>query len=155
LATRQLDFFIYQGNGKLQETKYMATSSRRQFIGQLALAGSATFASDSLKDFDAKLMFIHHVYFWLKNPDNKNDRDKLVEGLKKLSKVKTIQTFHIGQPAATNRDVIDRSYSVSWLVLFDNQAAQDSYQSDPIHLKFVEECSNLWTKVIVYDSVDL
>jgi hypothetical protein len=147
--------FIYPGNGKLEETKYMATSSRRQFIGQLPLAGSAIFALDSLKSLDTKQMFIHHVYFWLKNPGNKDDRDKLVEGLKKLSKVKTIRTFHIGQPAATNRDVIDRSYSLSWLVLFDDQAAQDSYQSDPIHLKFVEECSALWTKVVVYDSVDL
>jgi len=148
------NFFIYRGNGKLEQTKYMATSSRRQFIGQLTLAGSAI-TSDTSKNFETKPMFIHHVYFWLNKADNKDDRDKLVEGLKKLSKVRTIRTFHIGQPAATNRDVIDRSYSVSWLVFFDDQAAQDSYQSDPIHLKFVEECSALWTKVIVYDSVDL
>jgi hypothetical protein len=31
---------------------------------------------------------------------------------------------------------------------------QESYQSDPIHLKFVEECASLWKKVVVYDSVD-
>jgi len=100
-------------------------------------------------------MFIHHVYFWLKNPDSKEDKAKLVEGLKKLSKAKTIKSFHIGQPAATNRDVIDRSYSISWCLFFDNPADQDSYQTDPIHLKFVEECSSLWSKVIVYDSVDI
>lgn len=100
-------------------------------------------------------MFVHHVYFWLKNPGSLDDKTKLVEGLKKLSKVKTIKSFHIGQPAPTNRDVIDRSYSISWLALFDDQPAQDSYQSDPIHLKFVEECSALWEKVIVYDSIDL
>jgi hypothetical protein len=69
--------------------------------------------------------------------------------------VKTIKSFHIGQPAPTNRDVIDRSYAASWLVLFENGTDQDSYQTDPIHLKFVEECSSLWTKVIVYDSVDV
>ena len=100
-------------------------------------------------------MFVHHVYFWLKNPGSVDDKTKLVEGLKKLSKVKTIKSFHIGQPAATNRDVIDRSYSITWLALFDDQPAQDSYQTDPIHLKFVEECSALWEKVIVYDSIDL
>lgn len=99
--------------------------------------------------------FIHHVYFWLKNPDSKEDRAKLVEGLKKLSKVKTIKTFHIGQPAGTSRDVIDSSYAISWLLMFDNGTDQQSYQVDPIHLKFVEECSSLWTKVIVYDSVDV
>jgi len=105
-------------------------------------------------DLNIKQMFIHHVYFWLKNPGSKDDKDKLIEGLRKLSKVSTIKMFHIGQPAATNRDVIDRSYAASWLAIFDDQAAQDSYQTDPIHLKFVEECSSLWNKVIVYDSVE-
>jgi hypothetical protein len=78
-----------------------------------------------------------------------------VEGLKKLSKVKTIKTFHIGQPADTSRDVIDGSYAISWFTMFDNGADQQSYQVDPIHLKFIEECSSLWNKVVVYDSVDV
>ena len=98
--------------------------------------------------------FIHHVYFWLKNTDSKEDRAKLIEGLKKLSTVKTIKTFHIGQPADTNRDVIDSSYAISWFTIFDNAADQQNYQTDPIHLKFVEECSTLWSKVVVYDTVD-
>jgi hypothetical protein len=49
--------------------------------------------------------------------------------------------------------VIDASYAVSWLAVFDDRGTQDAYQVDPVHLKFVEECSRLWTKVIVYDSV--
>ncbi len=131
-------------------------SSRRRFIGKAVMAGTAAVTAASLSSFtDKKEFFIHHVYFWLKNPDSPEDKAKLIEGLKKLSKVKTIRTFHMGQPAPTNRDVIDRSYSVSWLLFFDNKADQDSYQADPIHLKFVEECSSLWTKVIVYDSIDL
>ncbi len=101
-----------------------------------------------------KNVFIHHVYFWLNNAENPDDLNKLVSGLKKLSAVKTIKEFHIGKPAATSREVIDGSYSVSWFTLFDNKADQDSYQSDPIHLKFIEECASLWKKVIVYDSID-
>jgi len=99
--------------------------------------------------------FIHHVYFWLKNPENINDLSQLIEGLKKLSAVNTIRDFHIGKPAATTRDVIDNSYSVSWLLFFSNKEDQDSYQTDPIHLKFVEECSHLWSKVVVYDTVSV
>jgi len=102
-----------------------------------------------------KNVFIHHVYFWLKDAQNKEDLEKLLQGLEKLSKVRTIQMYHIGKPADTNRDVIDRSYSVSWMLLFKNKADQDAYQVDPIHLKFVEECSSLWSKVVVYDSVDV
>jgi hypothetical protein len=101
-----------------------------------------------------KKVFLHHVYFWLKNPGNKADRDKLVEGLTKLSKVTTINNFHIGKPANTSRGVIDTSYDISWFTEFANDEDQASYQTDPIHLKFVEDCSHLWQKVIVYDSID-
>jgi hypothetical protein len=100
-----------------------------------------------------KNSFIHHVYFWLKNPENINDLNKLIEGLNKLSAVTTISNFHIGKPASTKREVIDSSYSVSWLLLFNNKEDQDSYQTDPVHLKFVEQCSHLWSKVVVYDTV--
>jgi hypothetical protein len=134
-------------------------TSRRKFIsdsGKAAMAGTAIFAVQNQQaQTDMKKVFIHHVYFWLKNAGNTADRDKLVEGLTKLSKVKTIKNFHIGKPAATNRDVIDTSYAVSWFVLFDNDTDQASYQTDPIHLKFVEDYSHLWQKVIVYDSVDV
>lgn len=101
-----------------------------------------------------KNIFIHHVYFWLKNEGSEQDAAQLKEGLIKLSSVKTISQFHIGRPAETDRGVIDRSYALSWCIIFDNAKDQASYQVDPIHLKFVEECSHLWAKVIVYDSVD-
>ena len=128
---------------------------RRKFLNTTALAAPTIFAAATLNNMPEKNIFVHHVYFWLKNPGSKADKDKLVEGLQKLSKVRTIKMFHIGQPADTNREVIDRSYAVSWLVLFDNKADQDSYQSDPIHLKFVEECASVWNKVVVYDSEDV
>ncbi len=96
--------------------------------------------------------FVHNVYFWLKNPASNEDQSKLIKGLKELSKVKTIQEYHIGLPAGPSRNVIDSSYSVSWMIIFKNSAHQDSYQIDPIHLKFVETCALLWNKVIVYDS---
>ena len=138
--------------------KFFHMTTRRKFIGTTGKAmvatGLVTLAGNKQSAMiDNK--FIHHVYFWLKNPDSREDRAKLVEGLKKLSKVKTIKMFHIGQPADTNRDVIDSSYAVSWFTLFNNAADQQSYQVDPIHLKFVEECSSLWSKVVVYDSVDI
>ena len=97
--------------------------------------------------------FIHHVFFWLSNPESTTDRDALIEGLNKLSAVTTINSFHIGLPAGTSRDVIDSSYGVSWLLLFKNKEDQDSYQADPIHLHFIDTCKHLWNKVVVYDSI--
>jgi hypothetical protein len=103
---------------------------------------------------EIKNIFIHHVYFWLSESENAGHKRLLIEGLKKLSSVSTIQRFHIGEPANTSREVIDSSYSVSWILIFNNATDQDSYQVDPIHLRFVEECKHLWNRVVVYDSVD-
>lgn len=101
-------------------------------------------------------VLIHHVYFWLKNPNNESDRKAFEAGIEKLRTVENISQSHFGVPAGTeNRDVVDHSYSYSLMVIFNSQADQDAYQIDPIHKKFVEECAHLWDKVIVYDSVDL
>ena len=38
-------------------------------------------------------LFVHHVYFWLENPDSVADREALLEGLNKLAKVPTIRSI--------------------------------------------------------------
>lgn len=98
-------------------------------------------------------LFIHHVYFWLHDPGNQEDYRALLQGLQSLTAVSSIASFHIGKPAGTDRGVIDTSYSLSWLLLFNSKENQDQYQTDPVHLKFIENCKHLWAKVVVYDSV--
>lgn len=134
--------------------------NRRSFIkkaaASVALAGMVPMAQTaSAGEVKITGALIHHVFFWLKEPKNEAHKKQLVDALKKLLKVGTIRMSHIGFPAGTeSRDVVDHSYSVSFMVVFDDQAGQDTYQVHPIHLKFVEENSHLWNKVVVYDSVD-
>jgi hypothetical protein len=99
-------------------------------------------------------MLVHHVLFWLKNPDSAEDRAQLLEGLKSLKAVESIRHLYIGTPASTDRPVIDRSYSFSLLQIFDDMERHDAYQVDPIHKAFVEKCSSLWTKVQIYDAIE-
>lgn len=99
-------------------------------------------------------MFVHQVYFWLKNPDNTDEYTRLLSGIQGLAYIEPKTVFHVGVPASTNRPVIDRSYSFSLLVVFDNIEEHDAYQQHPVHLKFAEECSPLWSKVVIYDAVD-
>jgi hypothetical protein len=131
-----------------------STTSRRNFIKNTSLA---TLAVSSVEpDFDLaakKPPFIHHVYFWLKNPSSTADRDQLVEGLKKLAKVPEIKQHYIGFPASTNRSVIERGYAVSWLLFFKDLDSEEVYQKHPIHLKFIADYGHLWEKVVVYDSI--
>jgi len=102
---------------------------------------------------ELKNTFIHHVYFWLKNPESKEDLQQLVEGLEALASVEEIKMYHIGVPAPTDREVIDNTYSISWLNIFETSEDHDAYQVHPKHLKFIADCSSLWSKVKVYDSL--
>lgn len=103
-----------------------------------------------------KKQLAHHVFFWLKNRDSKEDLNKLIAGLQTLEKIESVRGLHIGIPAPTEkRAVIDASYSASELIFFDDIEGQNIYQEHPIHKKFIEQCSHLWEKVVVYDSIDV
>ena len=72
-----------------------------------------------------------------------------------MAPITHIKQIHIGVMADTHRDVVDRTYDASLLIIFDNHAAQDAYQIDPIHLIFVENYAKpLCEKVVVHDSID-
>lgn len=135
--------------------------NRRSFIKKLAagtaLAGLLPIAKNtSAGEVKITGALVHHVYFWLKEPENEAHKKQLVNALNDLLKVETIKMSHIGYPAGTeSRDVVDHSYSVSYMVMFDDRAGQDAYQVHPIHTKFVEDNQHLWNKVVVYDSVDV
>jgi hypothetical protein len=99
--------------------------------------------------------FVHHVYFWFKKPVLKKDRERFEEALKKLATVDTIVEIHLGVPATTKGDVVDRSYTYSLLTTFKSKKDHDIYQTHPTHLKFIEDCSDLWENVVVYDSAGI
>ena len=131
----------------------MSKLNRRTFIATSALTLGATATSFAMET--EKPVLVHHVFFWLKNPSSLEDRTKLIEGVKTLSKIETIRMLRVGVPASTEkRPVVDSSYAVSELIYFDDLAGQSVYQDHPIHKKFIENCSHLWEKVVVYDSID-
>ena len=116
------------------------------------IAGNAQ--SNDKEKFDHE--FAHVVYFWFKNPDSKADGAKFEASLKKfLANSKYAKTKFIGKPPKAIRDVVDDSFTYSLILSFDSAEAQAAYQVEPPHLVFIEECKDLWEKVIVYDSYGL
>lgn len=98
---------------------------------------------------------VHHVFFWLKNPQSKTDLESLLRGLRTLAQIEVVKAAHIGVPASTEqRSVVDSSYHASELLMFDDVVAQKAYQDHPVHLKFVAKCSHLWERVVVYDAIE-
>jgi len=127
-----------------------APFARRASSKAIAESGAQSTENQEMKQL------IHHVLYWLKNRDSKEDLTKLLEGLRGLAKIETVRKLHIGVPADTEkRDVVDATYSASELMFFDDTMGQKAYQDHPIHKNFVERYGHLWEKVIVYDSIDV
>jgi hypothetical protein len=127
----------------------MKNIQRRHF---LSLATFIPFLNFKKMDNQSSKQVIHHVFFWLKNPNSEADKIKLKEGLKTLEAIKEVKKLYIGEPASTlKRDVVVKDYQVTEMMFFNNTQDQDIYQVHPIHKAFVENYSHLWDKVVVYD----
>ena len=149
----------------------MTDIKRRQFVtsagalASFAALPASTSSPSALPSASAKSSsmknsmlppILHMVYFWLNNSGSNEDRAKLIAGLESLKAIPQIHSLHIGVPANTlKRDVIDNSFDVSELMFFESIEAQNEYQSHPIHKQFVKQCSGLWSKVVVRDSVSV
>jgi hypothetical protein len=125
--------------------------SRRKFIQNIALGSTLmTLPTVAFSEVNNKPL-IHQVFFWL------NEGVSVTEFMKearKLSSCATVKQLYLGTPAATqSRDVVDSSYSIACTFFFDNVEDEQRYQVDPIHLAFIDENSNKWNKVVVYDFV--
>lgn len=96
-------------------------------------------------------MLLHTVYFWLRDDLGAEDRERFETGLHRLLTIDGLASGHIGRPGATApRPVIDASYDYALVTYFDDVAAHDRYQADPVHQAFLGMAS-LWKKVQVYD----
>ena len=133
---------------------------RRLFLSAALLTGGAVAggpARAASNEPDAKSEsahpVIHHALFWLKNPDSKEDLERLIQGVRTLKQIDVVRQLYVGTPASTEkRDVVDNSYHVSEVMFFDSLEDQAAYQVHPLHQKFVKDCGHLWSRVVVYDA---
>jgi hypothetical protein len=134
----------------------MKRTNRRAFLGAAATLCAGTAAAIPAPAANKKYPVVHHVFFWLKNPGSQEDRDKLIAGIKTLSKIEGVHDLHVGVVASTEkRDVVDTSWAVSELIYFSDVAAEVAYQEHPIHQEFIKNCSHLWDRVVVYDAMEV
>ena len=99
-------------------------------------------------------MFVHAVYFWLRDGTTSQERQRLLAGLDALRGIEGVRHGWEGVPAPTDRPVIERGYSHALVLVFDDAAAHDAYQTHPVHDRFREECAGAWREVRIFDSVD-
>ena len=96
-------------------------------------------------------MFVHCVYFWLRENLGPEEQERFHQGVHSLTKLPSVVSGWAGKPAATDRPVIDRSYSYALVVAFPDEAGHEAYQVHPVHDAFRANCSPLWERVKIYD----
>ena len=100
-----------------------------------------------------KSLIVHHVLFWLKNPNSDEDKIKLIEGLRALKKIEFHRTL-IGVPVKTSgAEGEDDSYHVSLVTYFDNDKGRLAYKANPLYQSFMTEYNHLWERKVTYDTV--
>lgn len=96
-------------------------------------------------------MHTHTVFFWLKDGLSEADQERFLTGLDLLTKESNIRDRRIGRPAATDRDVVDSTYTFSIVLRFDDVDAHDIYQVSKEHQAFSDTCFPMIQRVQVYD----
>jgi len=96
-------------------------------------------------------MFVHSVYFWLKDGLDEKEVAAFQGGVQSLCEIALVKSGHAGPPADTHRGVVDNSYSYGMVLAFDDKAGHDAYQVSDVHQQFVADHSSKWERVLVYD----
>ena len=97
-------------------------------------------------------MFVHSVYFWLKDDLSESQRQEFRLAVDSLLAIDSVECGFVGTPADTDRPIIDRSYSLALTLVFQDREGHDAYQTAQAHLDFVNRYGTWWRKVLIYDA---
>lgn len=96
-------------------------------------------------------MFIHSVYFWLKDDLDDTRRVEFKEALKGLHVIESLEAIWVGDPVASERPVVDSSYDFGLVTVFKDAAGHDTYQTHAAHQAFLAKFAPYWKQVKVLD----
>ncbi len=98
-------------------------------------------------------MFVHSVYFWLKPELSIEARAEILRDIQTLREIPLVRGCYIGTPNPCDRPVIDSSYDIGLVLVFDDKAAEEAYIAHPLHRAFAEKWRTQWSTKI-FDCVE-
>ena len=94
----------------------------------------------------------HIVLIWQKRPGNAADRHALLAACADLRAIPGIKFLDAGTALASDRPIVDDSFDVGLTMRFDSVKSLRTYETDPRHLKKVNEVLKPQSKrIVVYD----
>lgn len=98
-------------------------------------------------------MILHSVFFYFNETAPGGAAESMqADILEKLSGIATVREILAGPPQGIDRDVVDNDYNMSLHAKFDDLEALSAYQSDPVHVAFVEKYKPYFEKIRVFDT---
>ncbi len=98
-------------------------------------------------------MILHSVFFYLKEESPAETADLMKEDiLQKLSGIASVREILAGPPQGIDRNVVDNDYAMSLHAKFDDLEGLQAYQTDPVHVAFVDRFKPFFERIKVYDT---
>ena len=126
---------------------------RNILIAAIATAMIGAVAHTAENSQSDETLFVHSVYFWLKDDVTPESRDTFMTVLRGLEQIQSVQALELGVPANTPREVVDNSYDVALLVYFDDVIGHDEYQADQIHKDAIDVFEDWIADIKIFDAV--
>jgi hypothetical protein len=94
----------------------------------------------------------HVVLLWLKTPGDRAAVEKIIRTSHELAAIPGVMNVRVGRPVASTRPVVDATFDVGLTMSFRDEAALHAYETNPQHVKAVNEVLRpLAAKTVVYD----
>ena len=98
-------------------------------------------------------MVRHNVYFWLDESLSDQERTSFEGGLKALFEIDVVAKGSFGKPAGTpERPVTQNTFDYALVLEFDSVEKHNAYQVHEDHTVFVDQFSQWFQQVRVYDT---
>ena len=94
----------------------------------------------------------HVVLCWLKTPGDAAQRKQLIETAHSFHNIPGLNLIAAGTPVASTRPVVDSSFDIGFVMMFEDEAAMHAYEAHPQHREAVSRLLRpLTQRIQVYD----
>jgi hypothetical protein len=94
----------------------------------------------------------HVVLCWLKTPGDESQRKQLIDASRSFQKIPGVSLIAAGTAIPSTRPVVDSSFDVAIVMMFEDEAALRAYDAHPIHRQAVQDLLRpLTQRIQIYD----
>jgi hypothetical protein len=97
----------------------------------------------------------HVVLCWLKEPGNRDHRDRILEVSRTFRDIPGVLEVRVGEAVPSDRKIVDDSFDVAICLTFRDSRDMNAYIEHPLHRAAAKDVlSPIVDRVVVYDFME-